>query len=90
MGCQRGSGKVPMRLRVLAIVAALGSSVLSASPGEAAAAARPYDLNRDGYPELVVGAPRLQVGAVKELAGWWRCLPRRGLSLSERVISQSS
>ena len=80
-----------MRLRVLAVVVALGSSVLSASPAEAAGAARPYDFNGDGYPDLVVGAPSLQVGSVKE-AGGVVVLPAsaRGLSLTERVISQSS
>ena len=80
-----------MRLRAFAVVVALGSAVLSASPAEAAAAARPYDFNGDGFPELVVGAPDLQVGSVPR-AGGVVVLPAssRGLSLTETVISQSS
>jgi hypothetical protein len=54
-----------MRLRVLAVVVALGSSVLTASPAQAAAAARPYDFNGDGHAELV-GAPRPEVGSADE------------------------
>src|SRR3712207_2137126 len=80
-----------MRLRVLAVVVALSSSVLSASPAEAAAAARPYDFSGDGFPELVVGAPGLRVESVVGEGGVV-VLPAsaRGLSLTERVISQSS
>jgi hypothetical protein len=80
-----------MRLRVLAVVVAFSSSVLSASPAEAASAARPHDFNGDGYPELVVGAPELRVGSVAG-AGGVVVLPAsaRGLSLTERIISQSS
>lgn len=80
-----------MRLPVLAAVVALSSGMLLASPAEAAAAARPYDFNGDGFPELVVGAPDLRVGSVPR-AGGVVVLPAsaRGLSLTERVISQSS
>jgi hypothetical protein len=54
-------------------------------------AARPYDFDGNGFPDLVVGAPGLQVGAVRQ-AGGVVILPAsdRGLSLREKVVSQSS
>ena len=50
---------------VLAVVAPLGL----VAPAQAATVAKPFDLNGDGYPELVVGAPYLRVGSVKEAGG---------------------
>lgn len=75
-----------------AAVLALVIPLVPAPPVSAAtAAAKPYDLNGDGRPELVVGAPYLQVGSVKEAGGVF-VLPgsRSGLSLKEKVVTQSS
>ncbi|MGI3779698.1 MAG: FG-GAP-like repeat-containing protein [Janthinobacterium lividum] len=66
--------------------------VLLGSPATAApVAAKPYDFDGDGHPDLVVGAAGLQVGSVK-LAGGVFVLPgsSRGLSTHEQVITQSS
>jgi hypothetical protein len=72
-------------------VLGLVAGVLSASSAEAASTAEPYDFNGDGYPELVVGAPNLQVGPVVG-AGGVVVLPAsaRGLSLNKKFISQPS
>jgi hypothetical protein len=80
--------------RMVAAVTSLALAlpmVLLSSPASARARAKPYDFNGDGYPELVIGAPHLQVrsypgaGGVVVLTG-----SRRGLSLKEKVITQSS
>ncbi|WP_170854200.1 FG-GAP-like repeat-containing protein [Microlunatus flavus] len=64
-----------------------------AVPAHAAAVkpALPYDFNGDGYPELAVGVPSMQVGSVKE-AGGVVVLPasKKGLSSSEKIITQST
>jgi hypothetical protein len=82
-----------MKVRAYGALAALTLVVpfgLSA-PAHAATAAKPYDLNGDGHPELVVGAPYLRVGSVAEAGGVF-VLPgtSSGLSLKEKVVSQSS
>ena len=72
-------------------VVALGIGLLSAPPAHAATAARPYDFDGNGFPDLVVGAPGLQVSAVRQTGGVV-ILPASasGLSLREKVVSQSS
>jgi len=61
------------------------------TPAHAATSVKPFDLNGDGYPELVVGAPYLQVGSVKDAGGVF-VLPgtRSGISRREKVLTQSS
>ena len=80
-----------MRIRIVVAVLALGLGVVSAPPAEAAGLARPFDFNGDGYAELVVSAPGLRVGSVPR-AGGVVVLPASsaGLSLTERIVSQSS
>ncbi|MGI3784400.1 MAG: FG-GAP and VCBS repeat-containing protein, partial [Janthinobacterium lividum] len=72
---------------VLAAPLALLESPATAAP----VAAKPYDFDGDGHPDLVVGAAGLQVGSVK-LAGGVFVLPgsSKGLSTDEQVITQSS
>src|SRR3954452_23147773 len=84
-------GKVSMRYRALGAATTLGLGLLVAQPANAATVVRPYDFDGNGRPDLVVGAPHLQVGAVRE-AGGVVALPgtTAGLSLSEKVVSQSS
>ena len=84
-----------MQIRVWGAGAALALLVPLGlgAPAQAAesTAAVPFDVNGDGYPELVVGAPDLQVGSVKEAGGVF-VLPgsRSGISLREKVVTQSS
>lgn len=42
---------------------------LAAGPAHAATAAKPYDFNGDGHPDLVVGAPRLNRGSISAAGG---------------------
>lgn len=83
-----------MERRPAAVVAGITLTFsLALLPGAASARARarPYDFNGDGYPELVVGTPYLQVrshlaaGGVVVLRGF-----RSGVSTKGRVITQSS
>lgn len=71
----------------------LALPVALVTPAHAAAAlpALPYDVDGDGCPELVVGAPDLQVGLLKG-AGGVVVVPgsREGLALREQVITQNS
>ena len=65
---------------------------VTASPaGAAPKAARPYDFDGNGYPDLAIGAPALRVGSVRR-AGGVVVLPssKKGPSLREKVITQSS
>lgn len=80
-----------MKLPAAGAVVALGLGLLLAPPAEAATAARPYDFDGNGHPELVVGAPGLRVGTVAGTGGVV-VLPAsaRGLSLREEVVSQAS
>ena len=83
-----------MRARVLTVLAVYGlvlPLVGGGLPAEAKTLARAYDFNGDGFPELVVSAPTLQVGSVKA-AGGVVVLPasRSGLSRSEQVFTQST
>ena len=57
---------MPRRCAAVLVSLALASPLLLLS-GPASAAptpAKPYDVNGDGFPEQVVGAPDLQVGSV--------------------------
>jgi hypothetical protein len=65
--------------------------LLLAPPASAASVAKPYDFDGDGYPELVVGAPGLQVGPAKG-AGGVSVLPasKKGVSTAGVVITQAS
>jgi hypothetical protein len=84
-----------MRRRIATALVAAGTGllplVLTAPPASAAGPARPYDFNGDGYPELAVGAPGLQVNG-RTQSGGVVVLPasRNGLSLQERILSQST
>lgn len=64
---------------------------LSTPWASAARVARPYDFDGNGYPDLAVSAPKMRINAVRR-AGGVVALPasRAGLSLTEKVISQSS
>jgi hypothetical protein len=88
-----GAGGLVMLVRAWGAAAALALVVPIglAAPAHAAMAAKPFDLNGDGYPELVVGAPSLQVGSVKEAGGVF-VLPgkKSGLSLKEKVVTEST
>ena len=67
-------------------LALLGSPAVAApSPGA------PYDVDGNGFPDLVVGATGLRVGSVRG-AGGVVVLPAsaKGLSSKERVVTQSS
>lgn len=74
---------------VAAVIAATG---LIASPADAATrAARPYDFDGNGYPDLAIGAPVLRVGAVRRAGGVVVLRStKKGPSLREKVITQSS
>ena len=80
-----------MKLLAAGAVVALGLGLVLAPPADAATAARPYDFDGNGYPDLVVGAPGLRVTSVLGTGGVV-VLPAsaRGLSLSEKIVSQSS
>jgi hypothetical protein len=55
------------------------------------AAARPYDFDGNGFPDLAVGAPGLRVNAVSNAGGVTVLrASAAGLSLTEKIISQSS
>lgn len=43
-------------------------ALVTAAHAAAAVPAQPYDVNGDGYPELVIGAPDLQVGLLEGAA----------------------
>ena len=82
------------RVRVATLLGAVGLGlplVLVGTPAEAASAARPYDFDGDGHPDLVVGAPGLRVGSTRD-AGGVVVLPASaaGLSLKETVLTQST
>lgn len=60
-------------------------------PAQAATAAKPYDFDGDGYPELVVGAPDLDVGSHDEAGGVAWEMSRSSTVTSDRtVLTQSS
>ncbi|GAB2591391.1 FG-GAP repeat protein [Microlunatus antarcticus] len=65
--------------------------LLLAPPASAAAVAKPYDFNGDGFPELVVGAPELQVGS-DTFAGGVVVYPASaaGVSTAGTVLTQDS
>jgi hypothetical protein len=83
-----------MRRVVVAALAAFAVAVSwSVTPvsAKAVTAAKPYDFDGDGYPDLVVGAPWMRINDVWD-AGAVVVLPASaaGLSLQEQLISQSS
>ncbi len=75
----------------LAVFSVAAPLTLMVVPASAAVAARPYDFDGNGYPDLAVGAPGLRINAVRN-AGGVIILPASasGLSLTEMIISQSS
>lgn len=65
---------------------------VAAAPADAAIkAAKPYDFDGNGSPDLAIGAPTLRVGSVRR-AGGVVVLPssKKGPSLCEKGITQSS
>ncbi|HEY0215014.1 MAG TPA: FG-GAP and VCBS repeat-containing protein [Cellulomonas sp.] len=72
---------------------ALATPFLLLTPPASAAVkvAEPYDFDGDGFPELVVGAPQLQVGSVRD-AGGITVLPgsTKGLPTKGRTITQAT
>jgi len=87
---------VPRRSAAVLVSLALAAPLLLLSgPASAAPAApttaKPYDVNGDGFPEQVVGAPDLQVGSVKGAGGVF-VLPasKKGLSTAGRTITQAT
>lgn len=79
---------VVLSLTLAGLALPLGTAPAQAAP---TAPAKPYDVDGNGYPELVVGAPNLRVGS-HEGAGGVVVLPasRKGLSLKEQVITLAS
>lgn len=82
------------RRRPFAVAASLTLTtplLLLAPPAAAAAVAEPYDVNGDGFPELVVGAPGLQVGSVHG-AGGISVLPasKQGVSTAGTTVTQAT
>lgn len=75
----------------LALFSVAAPLTLLVAPASAAVAARPYDFDGNGYPDLAVGAPGLRINAVRN-AGGVIILPASasGLSLTEMIITQSS
>ena len=71
----------------VAVPLALLGSPASAAPG----AAKPYDINGDGRPDLVAGAPFLQVGSV-DAAGGVAVLSasRSGLASKAKVVTAAT
>lgn len=89
MGTSGRGRALVVALGVAAVVAALGAA---ASPaGASPKAARPYDFDGNGYPDLAIGAPALRVNSVRR-AGAVVVLPssKKGPSLREKVVTQSS
>lgn len=80
-----------MRSQVFVAVLALSLGAASAPSASAASRARPYDFDGNGHPDLAVGAPGLQVKNGQDVGGVV-VLPasKRGLSSTEKVITQSS
>ena len=60
------SGEVGMRAAITFTIVALLLSVAVAVPSAAAAPARPFDFNGDGYGDLAVGAPLDDVGGARD------------------------
>jgi len=82
---------VPRRRPSAAVVGlVLATPLLLAPSASAATAAKPYDFNGDGLPELAIGAPRLAVGT--QQVGGVVVLPAstKGLSLDDRVITRNT
>ncbi|MGI3782759.1 MAG: FG-GAP repeat protein, partial [Janthinobacterium lividum] len=89
------------RFRLAAAVVALGlvgQLGLGSTPAQATTSAVPYDFDGDGQPDLVVGAPLLDVaghhdaGAVAVLAPSTRTVPRHAAVLTQstrRVVGSS-
>jgi hypothetical protein len=83
-----------MKRSVVSAAALLGVAptlILAFPSASAATAAKPYDFDGNGYPELAIGAPALRINAVPR-AGGVVILPASsvGLSLNEKIVSQSS
>ena len=76
---------------VLSVALATPLLLLAPPASSAVQVAAPYDFDGDGFPELVVGAPDLQVGSVQD-AGGIAVLPasRKGLSTKGRTITQAT
>ena len=85
---------MPRRPHPLVALAALATAVplLALAPSASAATvAKPYDFDGDGFPELVVGAPELQVGS-DTFAGGVVVYPASaaGVSTAGTVLTQDS
>lgn len=80
-----------MKRTALGAVVALGMGLLVAPPAHAAAAAKPYDFDGNGYADLAVGAPGLRVTTARDTGGVV-VLPasKSGLSQREKIVTQSS
>src|SRR4051794_19140931 len=80
-----------MKRSACAAALLLGLGLLAAPAAHAAAPARPFDFDGNGYRDLAVAAPGLQVGAVQD-AGGVVALPASaaGVSRREKVVTQSS
>ncbi|MGI3785662.1 MAG: FG-GAP and VCBS repeat-containing protein [Janthinobacterium lividum] len=103
---QAGAGRINMKVRYrfweflvrrrlsalfIPLVVAAPMALLQSPATAAPVAAKPYDFNGDGHPDLVVGADSLQVGSVRR-AGGVLILPgsSKGLSTGKQVITQAS
>ena len=81
-------GRAAAWLAALAVAAPLA---LVSAPAQAATAAKPYDFDGDGYPELVVGVPDLTVGGHEEAGGvTWQMSRNSRVTTDESVLTQSS
>src|SRR4051794_5481154 len=80
-----------MKRAACGAVVALGLGLLAPPAAHAAGPARAFDFDGNGFRDLVVGAPGLQVGSVRD-AGGVVVLPASaaGVSQREKVVTQSS
>lgn len=82
------------RTRKYSLAAAAGLVLplaLGAGPASAATAAKPYDFDGDGFPELVAGAPDLDVNGKDEAGGVAWEMSRSSQVTSDRaVLTQST
>lgn len=79
------------RVAWLGAVLVAAPLALGATPAQAASAAKPYDFDGDGYPELVAGAPNLSVGSAVEAGGVaWEMSRSSKVTSDRKLLTQST